>query len=87
MDHGGGHFAPQWWPWAEITKFIVAQALPVEDPSEEEKILTEIMSLEARLEKLVDRSKAPGIKQYTLPPLYSSNLREMFGIHPNSITC
>ena len=53
VEHGGGHFTPQWWPWDKIVKFILAQALPVEDFSGHVFSDAECKSVEERLEKVV----------------------------------
>jgi hypothetical protein len=31
LEHGGGHFTPQWWPWEKICEFILKQAGPLPD--------------------------------------------------------
>ena len=31
LEHGGGHFTPQWWPWEKICEFILKQAVPLPD--------------------------------------------------------
>ena len=79
VEHGGGHFTPQWWPWDTIVKFILDQSLPVEDFSDDDFKDEESKTLEERLEKLVRHWEIHGENGRSLPTFHSPLLREKFG--------
>src|SRR5271169_3685139 len=79
VEHGGGHFTPQWWPWDKIVKFILDQSLPVEDFSDDDFKDEESNTVEERLEKLIRHWEIRGENSRSLPTFHSPLLREKFG--------
>lgn len=79
VEHGGGHFTPQWWPWDKIAKFLLAQSLPVEDFSDEDFGDEETKTVEDRLEKLIRYWERHGDSPHPMPPLYDPIFRKAIG--------
>ena len=68
VEHGGGHFTPQWWPWEKICHFILEQGVQV--PENLELDDGDCVTVEERIQK---------IREYAeMVELFSGKDRESF---------
>jgi Serine hydrolase (FSH1)/Bacterial protein of unknown function (DUF924) len=81
VEHGGGHFTPQWWPWDTIVKFIIAQTRPLEEVLVDEVEET-LETVNERLIWLVRKWETNGRTTRISPSIRNATLHERLGMTP-----
>jgi Ran GTPase-activating protein (RanGAP) involved in mRNA processing and transport len=85
LEHGGGHFTPQWWPWDKIQKFILDNGIPLETSPEGAMKDDATMPIMERLDALTRYWEYHVGDERVLPSFNTPELQDLTGTCPKDV--